>query len=152
MKDRLKMIRKECGLTQAAFSEALGVTRTAYAKYENGLVAPSDTFIQLLCSKFSINEEWLRTGAGNMHIPTDDSLLDDVAAKFKLSPQQKEMVKIIMNFPDDVRQDLAVALLSVCRELSNKKERGPSADPDESRRQAIERELAAERLSKKETS
>lgn len=151
MDERLKLIRKECGMTQSDFAEELGVTRTAYAKYENGLVVPSNSVIQLLCSKFSINEEWLRTGNGNMHIPTDDSLLDDVAKQYKLSKEQREMVRIIMGFPDEVRQDLAVALLAVCRELANKKEQAPS-DKDEARRKAIERELEMERAAKKETS
>lgn len=151
MDERLKLIRKECGMTQSDFAEELGVTRTAYAKYENGLVVPSNSVIQLLCSKFSINEEWLRTGNGKMHIPTDDSLLDDVAKQYKLSKEQKEMVRIIMGFPDEVRQDLAVALLAVCRELAKKKEQAPS-DKDEARRKAIERELEMERAAKKETS
>lgn len=151
MDERLKLIRKECGMTQSDFAEELGVTRTAYAKYENGLVVPSNSVIQLLCSKFSINEEWLRTGEGKMYTPTDDSLLDDVAKQYKLSKEQKDMVRIIMEFPDDVRQDLAVALLAVCRELANKKEQAPS-DKDEARRKAIEQELEMERAAKKETS
>lgn len=151
MKERLKQIRKQLKMTQSDFSNALGVTRTAYAKYENGLVTPSDTFIQLLCSKFHINEEWLRTGNGSPDSPSDSSLLDEVAQQYKLSPEQKEMVEIIMSFPDDVRQKLATALLAICREMAKQEQAHPSGevDADEARRQVIEKELAAERASKK---
>ena len=69
MYKRLKEIRKSIGDTQTQFAEKLGTSRNAIASYELGKVIPNDTFIQLLCAKFNINEEWLRTGNGEMYTP-----------------------------------------------------------------------------------
>ena len=64
MKDRIKEIRKSKGYTQQAFADALGVKQNTIATYEMGRIVPSDTVINLICSKFSVREEWLRTGDG----------------------------------------------------------------------------------------
>ena len=150
MKERLKQIRREQKMTQSDFSHELGVTRTAYAKYENGLVTPSDTLIQLLCKNFHVNEEWLRTGKGDMHAQTENNILDEVAQQYKLSPEQKEMLQIIMSFPDDTRQKLAVALISLCRAMANAEKENRHKMDISDRRTIINRELDAEEASSKE--
>lgn len=151
MNERIKALRKELKLSQSAFGKRLKVSRDVVNNMENGRVEIKDYMLKMIATEFNVREEWLRTGEGDMYTPTDDFLLDDVAKQYKLSKEQREMVRIIMGFPDEVRQDLAVALLAVCRELANKKERAPSGK-DEARRKAIERELEMERAAKKETS
>jgi len=86
MKDRLVAIRKHIGgnkkISQSSFAELLGTTRNAIASYELGKVVPNDTFIQLLCSKFDVNEQWLRTGEGEMFEELDrDEAIVTWAAK-----------------------------------------------------------------------
>ncbi|MGE7225616.1 helix-turn-helix domain-containing protein [Paenibacillus sp. PDC88] len=63
--DRFKEIRKERGLTQAAFGEMMGVSHSHISKIEANKESPSDTLIKLVCLDFSINENWLRTGEGS---------------------------------------------------------------------------------------
>ncbi|WP_296097006.1 helix-turn-helix transcriptional regulator [Dialister sp.] len=153
MAERLKEIRRtyDGGKSQSEFAQLLGLGQSTLAMMEVGKRNISERHIKTICSVCGVDETWFRTGEGEMYAPTDDSLLDDVAKQYKLSKEQKDMVRIIMGFPDDVRQDLAVALLAVCRELANKKEQAPSAK-DEARRKAIEQELEMERAAKKETS
>ena len=84
LKDRLKTIRKSLTpkISQEKFGEMFGVSRNAIKTYELGTVIPSDTFIQLLCSKLNINEVWLRTGAGTMlEDPDRDEAIVAWAAK-----------------------------------------------------------------------
>lgn len=66
MKDRIKKIRKEAGLTQKEFAERLGIKQNTVATYEMGRIGISDAIIISICREFSINEEWLRTGTGEM--------------------------------------------------------------------------------------
>ena len=68
MKDRIKMIRKERDLTQQEFADRIGVKRGAIANYEIGRNIPTDSVISLICREFNINEEWLRTGQGDVHL------------------------------------------------------------------------------------
>lgn len=69
MKDRIKQIRKELGLTQEQFCNDLGVSLGNIKFYETGRRTPSDAFIQLLCNKYNVNELWLRSGIGEMRVP-----------------------------------------------------------------------------------
>lgn len=70
MNTRLKMIRKrhKAGKTQDSFAEFLGISKSNLASYESGRRTPSEAAIKLICQKCSVNEEWLRTGNGDMFI------------------------------------------------------------------------------------
>lgn len=63
MKDRIRKIRKDQGLTQEAFGAAIGSTRGMVTTYENGTV-PTLATRMLICEKFHVNQTWLETGEG----------------------------------------------------------------------------------------
>ncbi len=66
MNKRIKEIRRRAGLTQEEFGKRLGIKRNTVATYEIGRNQPIDAVISLICREFNINEEWLRTGQGEM--------------------------------------------------------------------------------------
>lgn len=66
MNDRIKALRKEMGLSQDAFAEKLGLTKNYISLIENGNRNLSEQSIKVLCTMFNVNEEWLRTGNGEM--------------------------------------------------------------------------------------
>lgn len=68
MKDRIKELRKTLGLTQQEFADKIGTARGNISAYEVAKNAPSDAVISLICTKFNVNEEWLRNGNGEMFI------------------------------------------------------------------------------------
>ncbi len=68
MKDRIKELRKNLGLTQQKFADRLGLKRQTIAAYEIGNIEPSDSTLLLICKEFGISEKWLRTGEGEMNI------------------------------------------------------------------------------------
>lgn len=67
--DRIKEIRKIKGLTQQKFADELGLKRNTVGGYEIGTVSPSDRTIADISQKFDVNENWLRTGEGEMMKP-----------------------------------------------------------------------------------
>lgn len=71
MKDRIKFVRKHSGLNQSEFAAVLGLKQSTIASYECGVRIPSDAVITLICAKFGVNEEWLRTGEGDPFGPMD---------------------------------------------------------------------------------
>ena len=71
MKDRIKIIRKYAGMTQQQFADTIGVKRNTVTQYEMGRNDPIDTVISIICMKFDVNEDWLRYGTGDMHVPVD---------------------------------------------------------------------------------
>lgn len=66
MKERIKELRKCIGLTQQKFADRLGLKRQTIAAYEIGNIMPSESTLLLICKEFNVNEEWLRTGEGEM--------------------------------------------------------------------------------------
>ena len=65
--ERIKYLRKNIlDLTQQEFSEALNISRSNLGNIEIGRISVTDRVISDICSKFHINEEWLRTGEGEI--------------------------------------------------------------------------------------
>ena len=71
MKDRIKKLRKALDLTQREFGERIGVKGTTIANYELGRNEPGDAIIFSICREFNVNEEWLRTGSGEMFLQSN---------------------------------------------------------------------------------
>ena len=69
LNERIKAIRNAVGRSQTDFAKELSVSRSAICKMESGENYPSEQTIKLICSEFNVNEEWLRTGNGEMFQP-----------------------------------------------------------------------------------
>lgn len=111
MKDRIKKIRKELDLTQQKFADRIGVKQNTVAQYEMGRNVPIDSVISLICREFDVNEEWLRTGIGEMFIPLDrrssiakltKQLLDEEEDSFK-----NRLISVLANLTEDQWETLA---------------------------------------------
>lgn len=67
MNKRIKYLRKDVlNLTQEAFANKINLSRNFIAQLELGTKLPSDRTIADICQEFNVNEEWLRTGEGEM--------------------------------------------------------------------------------------
>lgn len=62
MKDRIKRIRKDAGLTQTEFGAVIGATLAMITSYERGKVIPDAAKRMLICEKFNVNPDWLENG------------------------------------------------------------------------------------------
>lgn len=123
MKDRIKSIRKEKGMTQQAFADALGVAKNNIANYEIGRRSPSTGVIQLICNIFNVNETWLLTGEGEMHAPAskEQEIASIAAMMFKEdeSSFRYQMVKLIAQMDEDqmkMLKDMAVKIVEVTKD------------------------------------
>lgn len=68
MNERIKELRKTLDLTQQEFADKLKIGRGTLANYEVGRNEPLDAVISLICTKFNVNESWLRAGEGEMFV------------------------------------------------------------------------------------
>lgn len=78
MNKRIKLIRTTLGMTQQKFADKIKVKRNTVATYEMGRSIPSDSAIALICKVFDVNEDWLRTGYGEMfkEVSKSDQIAD----------------------------------------------------------------------------
>lgn len=71
MKERLRLLRKHLKLTQKEFAQSIGLkSASAIGNIELGIIELSDRNISAICDEFDVNENWLRTGSGDMFIST----------------------------------------------------------------------------------
>ena len=96
MNERILLIRKNAGLTQKDFADRIGVKRNTVAVYESGGCNVSDSVIKMICREFSVNEDWLRTGEGDMYIPVEDETAAIVSSLLEESNPVYDMVLNIL--------------------------------------------------------
>lgn len=94
--ERIKEARKYLGLTLEKFGEKLGVGKTAISKLEKGENKLTEQMAKSICREFSISEEWLRTGSGNMRIPIEDEAAAAVSDLVEKSNPLYDVIKGIM--------------------------------------------------------
>lgn len=68
MNNRIVQLRKSREWTQDEFAEKMGISKNYVSLIENGKKIPSDRLISDICQEFYVNDEWLRTGKGEMKI------------------------------------------------------------------------------------
>lgn len=123
MKDRIKEIRNSRNLTQQAFADKLQIPRNNIAGYETGKRSPSDAVVSLICREFNVNEEWLRTGNGEMfkELDREQEIALMVSTLFKEESESFKFrfIKALCNMNDAGWE----VLESFIDEVTNKKDR-----------------------------
>ncbi len=94
--DRIKKIRESIGESQRDFASSIKISQPALAMFENGQREAKDIHIEQICSKYGINESWLRTGEGDM---------------FQELPPEDEVAASISNVLEDINCDSSIYTL-----------------------------------------
>lgn len=92
---RIKEVRDYFGYTQKEFSADIKIGQSTLAMLESGSREVNDRHITLICMKFGVNEEWLRTGIGSMTISPEDRFAINVG---KLQRTDDETIIRWVNF------------------------------------------------------
>lgn len=89
--ERVAQIRKEAGLSMAAFGHRLAVTSGTISMWEHDQRNLSDQAVKMLCQEFSVNEEWLRFGIGEKEAAQYKSRFIDLALQLDLSSDKYDL-------------------------------------------------------------
>ena len=82
MKDRIKKIRTDAGMTQEEFGKSIGATRGMVTTYEKGTI-PTQSTRMLICQRFNVNPTWLETGEGK---PYKEGLIPELVHALRQMP------------------------------------------------------------------
>lgn len=96
MHERIKKLRKALDLTQQEFADRIGIKRNTIANYETGRNNPVDSIISLICREFNVDENWLRTGNGNMFRQDSQSVLDRMADEYSLTQRERAVISAFL--------------------------------------------------------
>lgn len=118
--ERVNEVRKRAQLTMDQFGERLGVTKTAVSYVVNGKRSLTEQMLKSICREFDVNENWLRTGEGDMPRKLSEeeeiaTLVSDVLEEGKDNPFYGIILEIIRTY-----NELSPASQTVLREASQK--------------------------------
>lgn len=110
--DRIKQLRKALGLTQAKFGEIIGLKQNSVALIEAGRET-SDQTIFAICREFRVNEAWLRTGEGEMFVPTPTTVVDQLCEEYDLDGAARVVLEKFITLPPEEQEVIFGYMCSV---------------------------------------
>lgn len=123
--DRIRALRKSLKLTQAKFGEIIGLKQNSIALIETGRET-SDQTIFAICREFRVNETWLRTGEGEMFIPSPTSVVGKLADEYKLCPEAAAMVGKFVELEPSAQKAVFAYMCAVVDEIRGQSEPEPT--------------------------
>lgn len=104
MNERLKKLRSHFGLNQTEFAERTKISRSMIAAFELGTRGMKDIHISQICAATGVNEEWLKTGNGDMFAASDDSTIAALCDKHGFSPIERKMLEAYVGLDAKYRE------------------------------------------------
>ena len=105
MNERVKELRKSMNLTLEKFGNRLGVGKSAIFKIESGENSLTDQMVKLMVKEFGVNENWLRTGEGEMFPEFDraNAIAEHVAQIIKENPSsfKSRFISFLIKMTDE---------------------------------------------------
>ena len=109
MHERIKELRKNhLNLSQEAFGERLGVSRSVINNIErNALARPEQklSLIRLMCKEFNVNEECVLNGTGPMFVQPETFSLDSFVKERGMSERELRILKRYFALDPQTRQE-----------------------------------------------
>lgn len=98
IKDRIKVVRKTIGITQADFGKQIGITDASVSRLESGENNPSEQTIKLICREFGVSYDWLKNGIEPMMVPKE--YLDRAKVENRLEGSNEFVKQIFYGLAD----------------------------------------------------
>ena len=86
MNNRIRELRKALDLSQKEFAGKIGLKQNAISYMEKSGATVTEQNIKTICSQFSVNEHWLRTGNGKMFLENEKKQREFFEIFDELSP------------------------------------------------------------------
>lgn len=146
---RIKKVRKANGLTQSAFAEQINLKQNTITRLETGTYSPSPAVFTLICRTFNVNEEWLRTGEGEMFAPNIRSELEKYLADHGVDEMGRAIIRVYMELTPRQRDMVKAYVLKLAGEIAGDRKEAEDRPPDsklttEQKREVVNVELDAE--------
>lgn len=112
---RVKLLRKQLGLSQTEFGNKVGIAQGHMTNIETGRREVTEKSIKVICLQFNVNEEWLRTGNGEMFVEDDNTLLAQLSKQYNLDDFSRRFVETYIKLPEAQRKavkDFAYAVFT----------------------------------------
>lgn len=103
MNERIKQLRAALGMNQRDFSQKAKIGHSTLAMFETGQRVPKDIHIAQICQAFNVNEQWLRTGSGEM-FNIDNTIITQLSDEYDLDGFERAMIEGFLKMRPDERK------------------------------------------------
>ena len=121
--ERVRILRKELSLSQEIFGKKLSVRKTAISKIERGENCLTDRMLKSICREFNVNDEWLRSGKGDMFLPIEDEVAEIVSRLLEDSNPFYDLILDIMQAFDKLDDNGKKVFCNDIEERAKKREK-----------------------------
>ena len=105
--ERIRYFRKDVlNMTQADFANKVKISRSNLGNVETGRISVTDRLLIDICNAFSLSENWLRTGQGEMHEETETTLFAAFAKQYDLSEAEQKAARYLLQLSSQERQQI----------------------------------------------
>lgn len=102
--DRVREIRNALDLTQKEFGQRLAIAQSYLTNIETGKREVTEKIQKLICLQFNVNEEWLRTGGGEMFVEDDNVLIAQLSKQYSLDAFSRRFIETYVKLPEAQRE------------------------------------------------
>lgn len=142
--ERLGILRKKLDLTLEKFGEKIGVTGSAVGNIEKGRRALTEQVVKSVVREFNVNEDWLRTGVGEMFIESKESHLSELAKQYALDDMEVKIVEAFLELSPDKRAAIKEYVSVLAKNFVEKSEEEIIQEKIDKEVEAYRRELEIE--------
>lgn len=93
-------------MIQADFAKLLGIGQSTLAMLEVSKRKISERHIKTICSICSVNEDWFRTGNGEMFVDKRKPILNKLIDELNLDKQEIEILNIYLSLSKEQRKSI----------------------------------------------
>lgn len=115
LKDRIKFVREDIGMSRAAFGDTLGVSGDVINNMERGRVELKEYMLRLICKTHRVNYFWLTEGKGEPYIGIPDILMEDVVQEYGLDEMDKEIIEEYVKLDVETRNAIKQLIRNVVK-------------------------------------
>lgn len=140
--ERIRYFRKDVlNMTQADFANKVKISRSNLGNVETGRISVTDRLLIDICNAFSLSENWLRTGQGEMYEETETTLFAAFAKQYDLSEAEQKAARYLLQLSSQERQQILHHVVGLAEAITSDDQTGSSTDIDaelEAYRQELE--------------
>lgn len=113
---RMVELRKACKLNQSQFAQILGLSRSGVCAIETGRRTVTDKHLLMIehWNVYNVNIDWLRTGTGEMFLPSETNALEEIRQQYNLTDMQFRFISNFLRLPEAEKNTMLNFYSSVC--------------------------------------
>lgn len=127
---RIKELRRALNMTQTEFSKALGLTQGHMTSIENGKRNITGRTVMSICRTYNVNEEWLRSGEGEMFAVAGKNSLKQLIKEYHLDRREAVMLEAFLEMAPKQRRVFTGFLEQWAVKIAEKSQEEPAEEPN----------------------